>query len=273
MFLNTSDAVAILAYAGLGATAQGTEPADWMSAVLRGRNLPLEHSLGVLAEAMKRELPPHLVRLPGTKGPSHSAIAMAYVGHEPRLYGIELALTDNRKQYLFRGNRYFAQVGPAKLMRTPRIAIAGSGAPSLIGDRTWQRELLRLVNTHDRGRAPPKAVADFLASVNHRAHLNTQDGSVGPSCIVAWRYRLNTRNTRNNSGHTFYSGLLPAGGTESLPNIDHGNDIHALVGTISPFMIEAIERLQSGESDGQLDEEAANALLNRLPQAPDETLR
>ena len=29
MFLETTDGVAILGYAGLGATAKGTEPADW----------------------------------------------------------------------------------------------------------------------------------------------------------------------------------------------------------------------------------------------------
>jgi hypothetical protein len=52
MFLETTDGVATLGYAGLGATALGTEPADWMSAVLRGRNLPLEQSLGILAEAI-----------------------------------------------------------------------------------------------------------------------------------------------------------------------------------------------------------------------------
>jgi len=55
MCLETSDAVALIGYAGLGATARGTEPADWMSAVLRGRNLPLEQSLGVLTDALKRE--------------------------------------------------------------------------------------------------------------------------------------------------------------------------------------------------------------------------
>lgn len=38
MFLESTDGAAILGYAGLGATARGTEPADWMSAVLRGRN-------------------------------------------------------------------------------------------------------------------------------------------------------------------------------------------------------------------------------------------
>jgi len=58
MFLETDDGVAILGYAGLGATALGTEPADWMSAVLRGRRLSVEASLSVLAEAVKRQLPP-----------------------------------------------------------------------------------------------------------------------------------------------------------------------------------------------------------------------
>jgi hypothetical protein len=59
MLLQTSDAHAILGYMGVGATALGTEPVDWMSNVLRGRrNLTLEQSLGVLADAAKRELPP-----------------------------------------------------------------------------------------------------------------------------------------------------------------------------------------------------------------------
>lgn len=35
MLLETQDGVAILGYAGLGETAAGTEPADWMSKVLR----------------------------------------------------------------------------------------------------------------------------------------------------------------------------------------------------------------------------------------------
>src|SRR5262245_31137533 len=57
MFLETNDGMAILGYAGLGATARGTEPADWMSAVLRGRNLPLEQPLRILADALKAQFP------------------------------------------------------------------------------------------------------------------------------------------------------------------------------------------------------------------------
>ena len=76
MFLETTDGVAILGYAGLGATALGTEPSDWMSAVLRGRNLPLEQSLGVLAEAMKKQLPRHIVRMPVDGRPAHNVVAL-----------------------------------------------------------------------------------------------------------------------------------------------------------------------------------------------------
>jgi len=75
MFLETDDGVAILGYAGLGATALGTEPADWMSAVLRGRRLSVEASLSVLAEAVKRQLPRHLQRLPRGVPASHTVMA------------------------------------------------------------------------------------------------------------------------------------------------------------------------------------------------------
>jgi hypothetical protein len=40
-----------------------------MSAVLRGRNLSLEQSLGVIADAMQREFPPHVCALPENVGP------------------------------------------------------------------------------------------------------------------------------------------------------------------------------------------------------------
>ena len=56
--LQTVDAVAVLAYAGLGATLQGTQPSAWMSNVLRGRGgLTLEQSLAILANAATKQLP------------------------------------------------------------------------------------------------------------------------------------------------------------------------------------------------------------------------
>ncbi|MCI0429740.1 MAG: hypothetical protein L0210_04245 [Rhodospirillales bacterium] len=89
MFLEATDGAAILGYAGLGATAGATEPSDWMERVLRGRNLPLEDSLRVLAGVMQRELPPHLIGIP-----SHHVIVPAFVGEEPRLYTIDLEKGD-----------------------------------------------------------------------------------------------------------------------------------------------------------------------------------
>jgi hypothetical protein len=78
MFLETIDnGVAILT--GLGATARGTEPADWMSAVLRGRPLRLEQCLSVLGEAIKNQFPRHMAPLSG-----HDVIIPAFLGNEVR---------------------------------------------------------------------------------------------------------------------------------------------------------------------------------------------
>src|SRR4051812_29706931 len=91
LFLETIDGVAILGYAGLGATARGTEPSDWMSRVLRGRNWTLEQSLGAIADAMQKELPPHLRFVSPGNVSVHHVIVPAFVGSLPRLYSIDLA--------------------------------------------------------------------------------------------------------------------------------------------------------------------------------------
>ena len=93
-------------YAGLGATASGTEPADWMRAVLRGRNLPLEQSVGVLAEAMKKEFPRHMIRMPGIGAPIHNVFIAAFIGDETRFYTIDLVFAADRKSYRFKSRRH-----------------------------------------------------------------------------------------------------------------------------------------------------------------------
>jgi hypothetical protein len=128
MLLHTTDGVAILGYAGLGATALGTEPADWMSAVLRGRNLPLEQSLGTLADAMKRQFPRHMIRIPGDRGAAHSVFVPAFVGGEPRLYTIDLVFAPDRKTYAFRYTRHLVSKPALVAPRTPRMGLTGSGA-------------------------------------------------------------------------------------------------------------------------------------------------
>src|SRR5262249_19640497 len=88
MDLETTDGVALLAYAGLGATRRGTQPSEWMSGVLRGRGgLTLEAALGILSEAALRELPAHLSHLPGN---AHTILAPAFIrGVGARMYTID----------------------------------------------------------------------------------------------------------------------------------------------------------------------------------------
>ena len=129
MFLGTSDAVAILAYAGLGATARGTEPAEWMSAVLRGRDWAFEPSLSALAAALEREIPPHLASRQSTRGLTHSVIIPAFVGEKPRCYSIDLAPSVDREQKAFGPTRWtFSREQRA----SPRFALAGSGVRGVL---------------------------------------------------------------------------------------------------------------------------------------------
>jgi hypothetical protein len=182
-----------------------------------------------------------------------------------------MTFAHDSKGYQLRGTRYFVEVGARKVFRTVRIAIGGSGAACLYGDRMWQRDLLRLVKSHDRGRISPQVVADYLARINYRAHLSTPDKTVGPRCIVAWRYREGGRLKRN-SGHQFYTGLSKDSETASLPWIMNGADIHALVSTMWAHTPELMDKVRAGESVASLYE-AMNAELAQLPETPDEKLR
>ncbi len=166
MLLSTKDATAILGYAGLGATALGTEPSDWMSAVLRGRNMPLEASLGAIADAMKRQLPRHMLRIRGSSGPSHNVLVTALVGDEPRFYSIDLGFLGDRRQFNFRYTRHTTNAG-----RVPRIVVAGTGGLYLSKEQTWVRPLLSLVRDYDRKCISARPVADYLARLNNRAYL------------------------------------------------------------------------------------------------------
>jgi hypothetical protein len=178
MFLQTTDGVAILGYAGLGATAKGTEPADWMSAVLRGLNLPLEQSLSVLANAMKAQFPRHMARLPS--GMTHNVAIPAIVGEEVRLYAI---LPPDGKGLSYRPTRVVGRTPT----RTPRLGVEGSGLRYLLRDRKWIRPLLRVVKAFDRDQISAYTVADHLAKLNYEVHL--KDKTVGPNCIIACRHR------------------------------------------------------------------------------------
>jgi hypothetical protein len=124
MRLETVDGVGLLAYAGLGATPKGTQPSQWMSAVLRGRGgMTFEQSLGVLTAAAIKELPRHLVLL---QHPGHVIVGPAFIRDVgSRLYSINNAIDPKTGQNLYRFTNYQQTAVPGS--PSNRVAIAGSG--------------------------------------------------------------------------------------------------------------------------------------------------
>jgi len=147
MFLDTLDGNAILGYAGLGETGKGTEPADWMSATLRGRNLPLEQSLGILAGALQRQFPKHLKSFPKNISAEHIIVIPSIVNGEVRLYTIDIGLTADRKFYAFRYTRHNVNPRADQPLRPPRVSFTGSGSICLERDNTaYGAEINRFTN-------------------------------------------------------------------------------------------------------------------------------
>lgn len=272
MLLETTDGVAILGYAGLGATARGTEPADWMGAVLRGRKLPLEQALGELAGAMQRQFPKHLIQLPSNVPAGHNILISAFVDGEVRMYTIDLGFAPDRKTYSFRYTRHVVNPSPDRLQRTPRIGLAGSGAISLARDKRWIRNLLQLVRACDTRRVPPIVVADQLAVINELAHRSTVDGTVGSRCIVVWRHNKSGI-YKGGGGHQFYEGTKRTGDSGALPTIANGLDVQALVQAMMPQMLEQMSALRTGRPGGDIDVAKMNAELAKLIEHPDENLK
>lgn len=272
MVLNTTDGVAILGYAGLGATARETEPSDWMSRVLRGVNLPQEESLEKLGEAMCKQLPTHIANLRALRGPpQHHVVVSAFRGKEPRIYLLGLALAPNGKVWFRRVRPLMDAIPTTVTHRSVRLGIAGSGAFYLERDRSWLRPLLRMVKANDPGRVSPNAVADQMAKLNDDVHHAVQDGSVGPRCMVVRRWRKGGVQD-GGGGQQFYSGKIRES-SSVLPSIWNGRDMKVLLGAIMPSFQESLRRRRSGESDPELDMDEVNRRLALLPEKPEEDLR
>jgi len=269
--LETTDGVALLGYAGLGLTARETEPSDWMSGVLRGRNFPMEQSLRVLAKAAKAQLPRHMIQIPGKGWLSHNIVVTSFVCEKANFYTIDLSISPNRDKFPFRHTRHVSDIG-----KTPRLSVAGSGGALLASEfqaenKKWIRELLCIIRAHDRGQVSPHAVSDNLAKLNHEVHQSMVDQTVGPNCIVAWR---NKKSGAHNGGgaHQFYTGTTRDKDNPSLPSIGCGIDISALAEITAPITIELFERLRSGESNSELDTGKLDTEVARLKTEPDEKL-
>ena len=221
LLLEANDGIAMLGYAGLGATALGTEPADWMHAVLRGRALPVEQSLGFLAQQVQEQLPRHMTDQLGTRIPHHLILAPAFVGGRPRIYAISLSFPPDRPE----GRVSFDCWGASD--RPPPLASTGSGAKHLVEDKRRQRDLLRLLKASNRGQITPHVVADRLATLNYEAH--GADPLVGPRCIVVWRHH--NGGIHLGGDHLCYTGTVRESDSARLPiadNIDIATYVRAL---------------------------------------------
>jgi len=242
-----------------------------VSAVLCGRNFPLERSLAVLAEALQRQFPRHVLRIAGVGPLAHHVLIPAFLGKELRLYTIDLVFAPDRKKYSFRCTRHVVEKPGLAIPRTPRIRVAGSGAQYLAHDTNWIRRLLRMVRAHDRGQVPARAVADHFAGLNNEVHRGLSDKSVGPRCIVAWRHRKG--GVHNGGGaHEFYTGTSRDASVPPLPSIASGVDMAAF--SSLPHVTKMFEALGAGVPLAKvMHKDEIDAELAGLPDKPDENPR
>jgi hypothetical protein len=178
MNLETLDGCGVLAYAGLGATPRGTQPSQWMSAVLRGRGgMTFEQTLGALTDAATRELPKYLPSVPGG---SHSIVVPAFVrGIGSRLYTIDNVVDRKTGQHWYRYTSHQRTAEPGSPSR--RLAAAGTGGLYIARKgRDWQRALMSLVNEYDRGKTSDRLIADRLAQLNYEVHEALEAPGTGP---------------------------------------------------------------------------------------------
>ncbi len=192
LFLETTDGVALLGYAGLRSTAFQTEPGDWMARVLRGRNLPLEQSLSALADAVRAKIPGHLRPLP-----AHFIFVPAFLGGDPRLYSIDIVRPPGRTDYFFRYARHVTSWPSAGWASTKAYRNCWLRRSSPIARSEVVRELLKIVAAHDAGRITPQAVASHLARLNYQVSTRV-DRVCRPAlhCCLAiskgWRFGAHT---------------------------------------------------------------------------------
>lgn len=267
MRLNRTNGNALLGYSGLGKTVSGNEPSHWMSNVLRGTNQPLEESLGILTAAASRQLPRHLVQTNQRGVITHSIVIPAFLEDSPRVYSIDLAVPPGGGRHFWRYTRYNrSETGPLSKV-SPRIVMAGSGAPHLVpSKRKWEKHLLGLVKAHCEGRVSAEIVAGYMATLNQE--VAGVEKTVGPECVVVWQHR------EQGGGHRYYNGKARDSGP-SIPTItSNGMDMSAIGGTLITHFQELIQKHGfEGLEETQEDlTEELNEKLRALPEDPDEGL-
>ncbi|MBN9546202.1 MAG: hypothetical protein J0I19_12065 [Alphaproteobacteria bacterium] len=268
--LETMDGIALLGYAGLGATANGTQPSEWMSNVLRGRGFNLYPSLQCLANAMYQQLPPHLAALSPNNDNGHVVLTPAFLNGAPKIFAIERAIAADRSVTSYQIIEAARSVISGDI--PPTFGFAGSGAGVATRLNGWKRSVQKLAERVQKGLLSPEVVADALAAVNFKVSKSVN--SVGPNCIVVWREKS------RGGAHASYRGELKehSNNYPSIPTIAAGRDVNAIGrhfmsrflgpdGNLLPNSV--IEKLMASP----IDVEEENAKLAKLPSDPDETLK
>ena len=273
--VEVSDGQALIGYAGLGATANGNQPSQWVNNVLRGRHHPLEQMLDVVSNAMKREFIPHMNGVRDTRMRQHSFIIPAFMDDKPRIYTIDMVHTNGG--YVFRYTRHISGGALLPLQVTVPIGLAGSGATALLSLDSWKRPLLGLVKAYNRKKIHGLAVAEFLAQLAYKSHLATEDGSVGPDCLVIWR---NSKRSLHKGGgaYEFFS-YGKRTHSAPIPTIIDGMDMIRLARIIeeetAPYKKKVFDAWDKGEEPPKFDgrQMDINQRLSQLPSKPNEKLR
>ena len=134
--LDTTDATCLIGYAGLGATAAGTQPSEWMARCLTGINVPLEHAVDTIARVMTEKFPQHSGAVPNLAILHHQVIFVAFSEKIARRFIIRLTPNQNGSGSAYR----WTEIPPTKTSRffaTGSLSAVSGVYPLAIRNRLW----------------------------------------------------------------------------------------------------------------------------------------
>lgn len=273
--LDTLDGKAIIGYAGLGATARGMEPSEWVSNSLRGLHVTIEQALEVLVNAAGKALPAHLTRIP--EHFQHVMLVPAFT-KSAQLYSI--AYQQTGKEISIGLNRLIKTSSGTSF--TPRASAVGSGSRLLSKNPNWHHKVCGLVRAFNNKKISGNVVAEELNAICQSVHLELTgrgDNSVGNRSIVVWR------DLHAGGGeHVSYTGTVQDQYSSTIPTIVNGMDISTLANQMLPHFLKIALQMEAHrkEGHGELDQQhpameaftqKADEIAKGLPFEPDERLR
>lgn len=266
--LDANDGSVQIGYCGLGSTSLGTEPAEWMNGVLRGRQASVESYLHLLAIAFTNELPKHLLPISNGKMLCHTALINGFINNKPILYTIDFVIKPDGKKYFTRLQNCAWHSKEKEVSFISPIAIAGSGSKAFIKNPSRMRDLKKMMAAYEAKKVSVKGMLNQLALINYEVHQETTDGTVGPRCIIVWKNRENGA-FDSGGGIACYTGTDQDRNCRAVPTISNGIDVRALSNVTLKHVLSDF----FGEKNGVIDTGEINAELAALPIGPDEKLR